>query len=840
MPLCRQGSFSGLSDCRQSSLTGHDYHRTPVTSSVLDRISTSITESVASEDYFMASNSSSQSSAHDNIRVASANPMIVDSSDEEGDPLADLSKLGHPGLEVGGPEGHTLIGKGVSVTQNGTGDVDMPDADNADDKGSPAEDDDNVTEYSFKSEDYPHESELEEDLEDDDVRSHISLSDDEPEVPPVNTSPFANMTREHRLAYEHAFVKIFPHPLHGSWEATEAYQEAMDRECHQYLKLFKVEDWIIPRNQAESAIAGLFERTRLRSDGEKIYGPQGVYTRTSYRQPAPFPQNQLPVTLPATSPHQGSRSQAGMRPIAPPGITMGRPMRQQMPFAQGNHYGHRSTLLPALPGHMPRGTPYAQSTKTPHQSLHGMKTDPGAQGSSSKTSRKLKLTVGDPLHGGTKVKMAPPALPALKAPVPPYPVRTRPDTRRTVGKAGRGKIRRQAEADEFPWNRELDFVQAKNDAKENDPWDYSVYDRNMLAAMARTRVRNEPVVDVLEKEISEKQSRYNLVKSALDRKFDHLLEMSRKNGKMKAAPKVDASSEDETAVDEAAGDEAGPSTKGGRKKSRSGAETGNDPYHSGNFAFASPEDQTLASTMGARSVDELIEAGEADKISLDELFRIKICWSPGKKGNSQDLEQAKFSVKDTVVTRKMLARTPILTHRASECLIDFCPDLLWRDILLRILSEGGFSNKDIRDRFCLNGTFSDRATVAKRLGAALGKDTNPPRGKGKEAAADWCETNRDDFDNYQAFFGKRPPARRTAQGRKKARLENGKGEVKDEEDTTEKSIAETGKGKGKAVQPAVDGANDDAESVDDEAEQAEAEDDAVSLQDSDDLDAMSD
>lgn len=244
--------------------------------------------------------------------------------------------------------------------------------------------------------------------------------------------------------------------------------------------------------------------------------------------------------------------------------------------------------------------------------------------------------------------------------------------------------------------------------------------------------------------------------------------------------------------------------------------------------------------MGARSVDELIEAGEADKISLDELFRIKICWSPGKKGNSQDLEQAKFSVKDTVVTRKMLARTPILTHRASECLIDFCPDLLWRDILLRILSEGGFSNKDIRDRFCLNGTFSDRATVAKRLGAALGKDTNPPRGKGKEAAADWCETNRDDFDNYQAFFGKRPPARRTAQGRKKARLENGKGEVKDEEDTTEKSIAETGKGKGKAVQPAVDGANDDAESVDDEAEQAEAEDDAVSLQDSDDLDAMSD
>jgi len=230
--------------------------------------------------------------------------------------------------------------------------------------------------------------------------------------------------------------------------------------------------------------------------------------------------------------------------------------------------------------------------------------------------------------------------------------------------------------------------------------------------------------------------------------------------------------------------------------------------------------------------EALIEAGEADKIPLDKLSLIKICWSPGKKGNSQSLRQAVFSVKDTVVTRKMLAKTPILTHRAGECIIDFCPDLLWRDILLRILSEAGFSNKDIRDRFCLNGSFSDRATVAKRLGAALGKDTNPPRGEGKEAALDWCETNRDDFDNYQAFFGKRPPARRTAQGRKK-RL----GKVKpgdSEGDNTPNKDGESGVDK-KLSTMTVDGATDESameESQDDE--------DAVSVQDSDDLDAMSD
>lgn len=287
-------------------------------------------------------------------------------------------------------------------------------------------------------------------------------------------------------------------------------------------------------------------------------------------------------------------------------------------------------------------------------------------------------------------------------------------------------------------------------------------------------------------------------------------------------------------------------TKGGRKKSRATGESGNDPYHSGNFAFASPEDQQLASTMGMRTVDELIDAGVADKITLDELFRIKICWSPGKKGNSQDLEQAKFSVKDTVNTRKMLAKTPILTHRAGECIIDFCPDLLWRDILLRILSEAGFSNKDIRDRFCLNGSFSDRATVAKRLSAALGKDTNPPRGKGKEAALDWCETNRDDFDNYQAFFGKRPPARRTAQGRKNSKLVNGK-TGDDEDNSSPLKTSEKGESSKKTFKMAMDGAADEeASAADEEASAAEesdggeGQDDAVSLQDSDDLDAMSD
>ena len=471
------------------------------------------------------------------------------------------------------------------------------------------------------------------------------------------------------------------------------------------------------------------------------------------------------------------------------------------------------------------------------------------QGQQAMPGMPRPLMMNDP--NNRNFRSVPPTMitrPPPKAPTPPYPTRARPDFRKTVGKsAGRsGKTRRQAETDEFPWNRPLDFIKARVASKTEATWDYSAYDESTLADMTRTRAHNEPVVAELEREITMKQSKPLYFRPEWSA---HLLttklEQSRVQSKAKSAQaKPDASSDDdgereveaerdvEVEVEVDDDGEGELRVKGGRKKSRAAGETGNDPYHSGNFAFATEEDTKLAASMGMHSPEMLIEAGEADKLPLDKLALIKICWSHGKKGNSQGLRQAVFSVKDTVLTRKMLAKTPILTHRAGECIIDFCPDLLWRDILLRILSEAGFSNKDIRDRFCLNGSFSDRATVAKRLGAALGKDTNPPRGNGKEAALDWCETNRDDFDNYQAFFGKRPPARRTAQGRKK-RL----GTVKageSEGDNSPSKDGENGVGK-KLSTMAMDGAADESA-----IEESDDDEDAVSLQDSDDLDAMSD
>ena len=116
-----------------------------------------------------------------------------------------------------------------------------------------------------------------------------------------------------------------------------------------------------------------------------------------------------------------------------------------------------------------------------------------------------------------------------------------------------------------------------------------------------------------------------------------------------------------------------------------------------------------------------MEDVEEGTIPIEEVADLMVCWNPGKKAMTQDLEQGSFSIKDSIVTRQQLAMTPILIKRAAECIVDFCPDLLWRGMLLRITSEAGYGNKQVRDRMCLNGNYCDKATITKRIGSALGQ-----------------------------------------------------------------------------------------------------------------------
>ena len=63
-------------------------------------------------------------------------------------------------------------------------------------------------------------------------------------------------------------------------------------------------------------------------------------------------------------------------------------------------------------------------------------------------------------------------------------------------------MRRQADTDLFPWNRDdIDF----KEAKKNAAWDESIYDQATLESMSATRSRNEPVIDRIDQAESERQ-----------------------------------------------------------------------------------------------------------------------------------------------------------------------------------------------------------------------------------------------------------------------------------------------------------------------------------------------
>jgi hypothetical protein len=352
-------------------------------------------------------------------------------------------------------ERHYLPAEMSAAVTLGGADVHMIDDD--DNSDLPTEDD-NVTEYSMTSEDYPRDSELE-DSDEEDARSHISLSStDEPEVPPVHDVDWKTLTPSQRMSYERMFGDLPQEPLNGSWNFTEDYQAELDQQCRDYNKIYPLEDWLIPPQEAQAVFNGVLERLRKRTVGVPIFTP-GINMGQPRQQPFPFAQQQQQQQQQHYYQHQ-----------------------QQQQFQNGG------MVMGMHPGPM-RGTSYMPQGH------------PGIP---------RPLMMNDPNNRG--FRNAPPTMvtrPPLKAPTPPYPTRERPDFRKTVGKsAGRGgKTRRQAETDEFPWNRQLDFIKAREVLKTGDTWDFSAYDKATIEAMNATRLRNGPVLAKQEMEITMKQSK---------------------------------------------------------------------------------------------------------------------------------------------------------------------------------------------------------------------------------------------------------------------------------------------------------------------------------------------
>nr|POE65918.1 hypothetical protein CFP56_57608 [Quercus suber] len=656
---------------------------------------------------------------------------------------------------------------------------------------------------------------------DDDTKSVITVSSS-PDVP--NDAPFGmserpwkmvGFTTTMRREWETMYSTLQQTPLAGDWDATEAYQREKDREMLMYIQDFPLPSWVIPKQQAEIAYSQVIERMRWRSLGIAIYDQ----ARTAHMA---FPHN-VNLSMPPVQGYASYRYQSPNVPLDHQQASASQPNLQRHELQPGQAILANSQMMNAQPYSTVPYTAQAPQHSIPPQTMlphEGYTQSQYPQHSLPNTSSHGYQILPRPGLLGPKQKRAkkeknpvPSSTPLPPLPPPPYAPRYEPVERRTV--IGRGKIRqsrKQAEAEEYPWHRQFDFLEAKDKAC----WDETAYDQEVLDKMAKTRSENRPLILSLDDEQSGKQ------RKALIQRPNNFLRVceanrgigitrQKKAGRYRVSDREDLLSE---------GEKGGKDVGQGRKSVSIG-----DFFHSGKFSFATEMDARKASVTKLGTPDEIIAAAEAGKVDWELCKTIMICWNPGKKGATEQLVQVSFRIYDTLITRKQLEQTKILTRRAAECIIDFCPDLLWRETLLRIVSEGGLGNKDVRDRFCFNGCYADKATITKRIAAALGQKQTQPRAKdvpvdkveGKSGDSsgqikedssqageeNYYASNGEDFDKYIRFFGKRQSTRNQA---KFAALPSGmKRNVSDGDEFKD----ETGSKRQKLDQEGLNGSNDD-------------------------------
>ncbi|EME49310.1 hypothetical protein DOTSEDRAFT_49600 [Dothistroma septosporum NZE10] len=827
-----------------------------------------------------------------------APPIIISDNTDDDSPRRVMTRISTTGAPGTGGSNRLWDRKGKASAQSDQGDF-----------GSQ----DEVEEYDFSME-------VEEDLEEgdasvDSIEAEENIveisSDDEESKEGFADRPWLDFDDKMREQWEVMYATVTTHPIGNSWEITEEYQKEKDAEMLRYMEDFPLQRWIVPQDQANQAYFRLLERSRWRSLGIRIYGreripewipdsadaarlqqalniPREKYLREPALQPQPTYAQTGPSAQPSPALHQ-QQPQHHPQQLPPQLRTQHCPSsatthQHHSPASNTNAHGPQlvgappqghTQVLPhhnsALPHHGPRPTqaqmlargppapppqqryplppPQISVPSQPH--AQPMAVHPGQPGHPQYAHPGMGRPVGPPQqmayvipqpYGGNMtsptnfphVEHPKPMRPRAKKespiattpppppPTPPYELRQKPKER--VGKnAPRKGARRQAEAEEFPWTRQIDFAAEKAQAT----WDDSVYDPVALREMVATRLRNVAIIDELDAKVQEQQR------------------IARANKKKRGQ---DPSSDVEA-----------PPAPGEKKKMQRGqrkGESGGDPYHSGAFAFASGEDTAKAHELGFQVPDEAIEAAELGKLDVEGQASLKICWNPGKKGTTENLEQVKFSVKDTVVTRKQLKERLVLTKRAAECIVDFCPDLLWRGMLLRITSEAGYGNKDVRDRFCYNGCYCDKATITKRISAALGQKQVQPKSKGYGPGEwEWYDENVKDFSKYIDYFGKRHSHRNMLkiqmQGEKrkmaaKQVLYAGtpkKGDSlsssAEDEAAPSRKRQRLDKSGNAGEESEDDNAEDEINGVDD-GHESDASDDVVSLQDSDILDELDD
>lgn len=603
-----------------------------------------------------------------------------------------------------------------------------------------------------------------------------------------------------RVVVEESYCHVMTTQVNETWAGTEDYQRERDKEMLQYMQDYPLPDWVIPQRDARLGYHRLLERSRWRALGQPIFGFQRHTELIPGSTPSGPPSNRPNVitsNLPAhrsvpQAPRDAQGSQAnGQRTLSnpqPPGPPHppGQEGSMRPPPPQVKSSTHLNAQRVRLvrqenltqkdgtnivqqmppPGmvpqsHVPRNTmamPVNVQMPPGHPGMfygpgNGQAVPPFLQGHPAqdrRVSSRLAATSNRAYNVPRKSsgKRYPPqsSTPEPPPPTPPYPKRQKPAEAESKLKTNRRIKRKQAEADDFPWTRQMDFATAKAYAD----WDMSIYSKQRLDEMEAVRKRNAPAIELVDKGKDDQQRRSALLRSQ---------KLSAANKSSAGASRKSKREDDSTEPEARSSVEPNPKEKeekeekGDKDVKAKHADGNQEAYHSGNFAFASVQDQALAESLGFHHVSDLIDAGVRSNVPMDLCDQIFIIWAPSKKANYQNLDQARFTVKDSVMTRKQFHNAPILTPNAARSIVDFCPDLLWRDTLLRLVSEAGFGNKEIRDRYCHNGCLCDKATITKRISAALGQKQKQGKtggyGPGEE---EWYNQNSKEYRQYTAYF----------------------------------------------------------------------------------------
>lgn len=428
---------------------------------------------------------------------------------------------------------------------------------------------------------------------------------------------------------------------------------------------------------------------------------------------------------------------------------------------------------------------------------------------------------------------------------PPYPVRPKP--------AETNNRAKRPEADEFPWNRDFNFDATRAMAA----WDDNIYDPAMLEAMKAVQDRNREIIAKYDRDERE----FPFMKDQLHDVLTPAVASRNKNKNADGnASEGDQKRKTRAKKPDGAGNPAG------------NADNASDKDY---YSFVSQEDKQRALALGCNTPEEVVAIWDRQRdpaLQLDSDFKlvakwgkdllmpkhvamIKICWSPGKGGRTASLEQAVFTIKDHIYTWSQIKQRPILLEQAAVRILDFCPDKVNKEILLRISAEGGLSNTAIRNRLCENGCYVDKATITKRIGATMGqKQQQHPTRMGKNGVTvqdtdkvkgyapgqnDYYTMNSQDYNNYMLYFGRKIPHREGLRMKREAK----EASSDDAAEGPPRKRSKTGQMTMSPEVVVVD--SDDPKEVDPDATESEGQeevndDDAVSIQSDTMLDAIED